>query len=49
MQQGRLNHIMLLHIHKEQLDQLNLVDTGNEFVHESKHHACVFGSFKPEV
>lgn len=36
---------MLLHIHKELLDQLNLVDIGNEFVRESEHRARVFGSF----
>jgi len=45
MQQSRLNHVMLLHIHKELLDQLNLVDIGNEFVRESEHRARVFGSF----
>ena len=45
MQQKRLNHVMVLHLHKERLDKLNLVDIGNEFVRESEHRARVFGSF----
>lgn len=45
MQQSRLNHIMLLHIHKQKLDQLNLDDIANEFVRESEHRARIFGTF----
>lgn len=45
MSQARLNHTMLLHIHKNHTDQLDLIDIGNEFVKESPHRHSVFGTF----
>ena len=32
MTQGRLNNIMVLHVHTDQTDQLSLIKVGNEFV-----------------
>ena len=45
MTQTRLNSTMILSVHKEYTDQLDLVDIGNEFVRESHHRENVFGSF----
>ena len=36
---------MILSVHKEYTDQLELVDIGNEFVRESHHRENVFGTF----
>ena len=45
MMQARLNHLMLLHVHKEMTDQLDLVACANEFVAGSEHRLGVFGKF----
>ena len=47
MTQSRLNNIMMLHIHKECTDQLNLIDLGNAFVRNSHHRETLFGKFLP--
>ena len=45
MKQTRLNHLMILHVHKEKTDSLHLHDIGNEFVRCSEHRLSVFGHF----
>ena len=45
MKQTRLNHLMILHVHKDITDSLNLNDIGNEFVGCSEHRLSVFGHF----
>ena len=45
MTQSRLNNTMVLHVHKEKTDALNLVDVANEFVAGSDHRLNVFGKF----
>ena len=45
MSQARLNHAMLLHIHKNHTDHLDLIDISSEFVKESPHRQSVFGIF----
>ena len=45
MKQTRLNHLMILHVHKDIKDSLNLNDIGNEFVRCSEHRLSVFGHF----
>ena len=48
MYQQHLNHLMLMHIHKDQTDALNLVDVANDFIAGSNHRKDVFGTeFKP--
>ena len=37
MLQSRLNNIMMLHVHKDRTDKLNLIDVANDFVHGSSH------------
>ena len=32
MTQERLNHMMVLHVHKDMIDSLNLKQVGNDFV-----------------
>ena len=46
MGQERLNHLMLLHLHKEKLDDLDLVYIANEFVKGCEHRLSFFGKFK---
>ncbi len=45
MGQARLNHVMVLNIYKEQLDELNLIAIANEFVSGSEHRLRFFGKF----
>ena len=45
MKQTRSNHLMILHVHKDITDSLNLNDIGNEFVRCSEHRLSVFGHF----
>ena len=42
---NRLNNTMVLHVHKERLDQLSLIDIANYFVKGGDHRKTVFGSF----
>ena len=44
MSQQRLNHLMLLHVHKSETDALNLVDVANDFIAGNDHRKHVFGT-----
>ena len=46
MGQQRLNYLMLLHVHKERTDNLNLKSVLNEFVGDSEHHLGIFAKYK---
>ena len=46
MKQTRLNHLKILHLHKEKTDGLNLHDIGNEFARCSEHRLSVFRHFR---
>ena len=48
MNQGRLNHKMVLHVYKEMLDDLEFYTVWlyNEFVLESECQFGVFGNFE---
>ena len=46
MGQERLNNLMLLHVHNERTDLLNLNEIRNEFVMESEHRLRIFGKFQ---
>ena len=46
MVQSRLNHIMLLSIYKDRVDNLDLEMIGDEFVHCSEHRLQKFGHFQ---
>ena len=45
MTQERLNHLMILHVHKELTYGLILTNIANEFVNKSGHGLQVFGKF----
>ena len=45
MSQKRLNHLMILHIHQEAVDKLDLKAIGNEFVGELELRKRLFGHF----
>lgn len=45
MNQDRLNHLMVLHVHKQLTDELNLKDVANDFVSASEHRLSLFGKF----
>ena len=45
MTQTRLNSIMVIHVHKNVTEKLNLVDIANEFVAGSEHRLTIFGKF----
>ena len=40
MKQERLNHLMLLHAHKELTDTLNLIDVANDFEFKCQQIEC---------
>ncbi len=44
MTQERLNHLMVLHVHKSKTDSLDLIDVANTFVN-SEHRLRLFGKF----
>ena len=47
MSQERLNHIMVLHVHKHLTDQIFYIEIGNEFSKGCSHREAFFGNFLP--
>ena len=45
MGQSRLNHIMILSIYKEEVDDINIDLLGDEFIRGSEHCLQYFGKF----
>lgn len=45
MSQQRMNNLMLLHVHKDIVDSLDLKCVANDFVADSKHRLKIFGKF----
>ena len=43
MSQQRLNHLMVLHVHKDYTEKLNLVNVANNFIAGNEHRTQVFG------
>ena len=43
MRQQRLNHLMVLNVHKEFTDKLSLIDVANKFISGSEHRKNIFG------
>ena len=46
MTQARLNHLMVLHVHRSRLDNLDLCHIGNEFIDMRDHRKSIFGRFQ---
>ena len=49
MNQDRLNHLMVVNIHRERTDTLSLIKTANEFIFGNEPRLTVFGKFKSTV
>ena len=47
MTQAKLNHIIIMNIHKHLSDELDIVHMANLFIAEHPHRQEIFGSFKP--
>ena len=45
MTQQRLNHVMVLHIHKNLTDKRDIISLANEFVAKREHRSSIFGTF----
>ena len=45
MSQDRLNHLLVLHVHKELTDSLDLITVANDFAADSEHRLSIFGHF----
>ncbi len=46
MTQTQLNSTMMLNVHQDRTDELNLIDIGNEFIRENTHRESIFGKFQ---
>ena len=46
MQQQRLNNLLVMHIHKECTDHLDLRSTATEFIGDSEHRLRIYGKFE---
>ena len=45
--QNRLNQTMLLFVHKDLTDKLDILKVAQQFVHKSDHRRDLFGKFSP--
>ena len=45
MGSSRLNNAMVLHVHKDRLDKLSMVDVANNFVFKSDNRETLIGRF----
>ena len=46
MKQERLNHLLLLHVHKDRMENLSCIEVAKSFVGDSEHRLSVFGQFQ---
>ena len=44
MNQSKINHVMILHLNKEKVDNLDLDIIGNELVEGNEHRLIYFGN-----
>ena len=45
MKQERLNHLMVMHVHKERTDKLDLKSVLNNFISDSEHRTSIFAKY----
>ena len=43
MAQQRLNHLMLLYVHKKYADEISLIHIANDFITDNEHRKHFFG------
>ena len=46
MKQDRLNNLMLIHVHKDKIDSLPIIDMANEFISRNQSRVVKFGHFR---
>ena len=42
---SRMNHLMVLHVHKQRIDNTRLIDVANEFVEKAEGRKLILGQF----
>ena len=42
---SRMNHLMVLHVHKQRVDNTSLIDVANKFVKRAEGRKQIFGQF----
>ena len=45
MGEERLSNLLMLHVHKDLTDSLDLLEVANSFVSDSEHRRRIFGKF----
>ena len=45
MKQTHLHHLMLMHVHKEMTNALDLISCANDFISSNENGQQVFGKF----
>ena len=45
MSQERLNYLMLLHVHRERTDELDIKTILNDFIMNSDHRSSIFANY----
>ena len=45
MGEERLSSLLMLHVHKDLTDSLDLLEVANSFVSDSEHRLRIFGKF----
>ena len=45
MREERLSSLLMLHVHKDLTDSLDLIEVANSFVSDSEHRLRIFGKF----
>ena len=48
MKQDRLNDLMLIHVHKDKIDSLPIIDMANEFISRNQSRVVKFGHFRQQ-
>ena len=48
MKQERLNDLMLIHVHKDKIDRLSIIEMAKEFVSRNQSRMVKFGRFRPQ-
>ena len=46
---ARLNHLMMLYVHKDRTDALTLVDVANDFFGEKENQKQLFAKFQRKI
>ena len=48
MKQDRLNELMMIHVHKDRIDRLSIIDMANEFASRNHTRRVKFGRLREQ-